>query len=237
MDRREYSEGDQVQPVEGVFEITRVEQQLKKPGLYDLYLNGQYAYTVHEDTLVAMRLLKGAMLDQADLQRLERLERMHKALDKAIRWIGRRPHSRREIERKLRQLEIEEDAIADVLDKLQEQRLVDDKRFAEQWAESRIISQKKGRRLVSHELRQKGVAREDVEAAMHAIDPQVEYEHAMQLGKKKWQQTKGEAAARRQKTAAYLLRRGFPAELVRKVIRELGTDEFDAESEDLYGSD
>lgn len=229
MGRREFTDDGQDRITEDVFEITRVEQQLKKPGRYDLYLNGQYTYTVHEDTLVAMRLLKGAMLDQADLQRLERLERMHEALDQAIRWIGRRPHSRQEIERKLRQLEYPEDAIAAALDKLQEQRLVDDRRFAEQWAESRIVSQKKGRRLVSYELRQKGVASEIVEAAMRAVDPQVEYEHAVQLGRKKWRQTKGEAAARRQKTAAYLLRRGFPADIVRKVMKKLVTDGSDAE--------
>jgi len=200
------------------YEITRVEQQVKKPGMFDIYLNGQFACTVHEDTLISMRLLKGRKLDRSELEQLEYEERVFEALFRAIRIIGRRPHSSSEVEHKLRQAEVEEDVIEAVMHKLRAEQLLDDRAFAEQWTENRMNAQKKGRNWVRYELQQKGIAKEHIEAAMRSVDRSVEYENALQLGRKKWHQTDGDLRNRKQKTAAYLMRRGFHMEIVRKVV-------------------
>jgi len=205
--------------------ITRVEHQITKMGTYDLYLNDQYAYTVHEDTLVALQLLKGAILERSDLVRIEREERLYEAFDRAIRWIGRRPHASQEIQHKLRQLEFEEDVIDGVMDRLRSRQLLDDRAFAEEWTEQRIYTQKKGRQWVKYELMQKGISSEDIDAALREVDPEAEYEGALQLGLKKWRQTQGDVRTRKHKTAAYLMRRGFPSDVVRKVVNSCESDE------------
>jgi len=206
------------------YEITRVEQQMKKPGLFDLYLNGQFACTVHEDTLIAMRLLKGRKLDRSELAELEFSERVFEALTRALRIIGRRPHASSEVEHKLRQAKVAEDVIEAVMHKLRSEQLLDDRSFAEQWTESRMNSQKKGRNWVRYELQQKGIAKEHIEAAMRIVDRSAEYDNALQLGKKKWRQTSGDLRTRKHKTAAYLMRRGYPSDVVRKVVSECASD-------------
>lgn len=215
-----------------LFEVTRVESLLKHPGKYDIYLNGQFAYTVHEDTLIAMKLLKGTKLDHADLARLEQEERVNEAFNRAIRWIGRRPYASQEIERKLLQAGWEEETATAVVEKLKQQQLIDDRSFAEQWTDNRIRVQRKGRHLVRHELMQKGVAKADIEAVVNAIDPDAELESALHLGQKKWRQTSGDVRSRKQKTTAYLMRRGFPSDIVREVIRQYSDHDSSSEDED-----
>ena len=207
------------------YEITRVEQQVKKPGMFDIYLNGQLAFTVHEDTLVTMRLLKGRKLDRSELAQLAFEERVSEALAKAIRVIGRRAHSAAELMHKLRQAGVEEDVIEAVMRKLRSEQLVDDRSFAEQWTESRMNSRKKGRNWVRYELEQKGIAKEHIEAALRSVDWSVEYDNALQLARKKWQKTEGDLRARRHKTAAYLMRRGYPSDIVRKAINECASEQ------------
>ena len=78
-------------------------------------LNGEFAYTVHEDTLVTMQLLKGRKLDAADLTGLNRKKASMK------RWTGRsagaagRPHTEQEIVHKLRRAGFEQEAVIEAV--------------------------------------------------------------------------------------------------------------------------
>jgi len=205
--------------------VTRVERRSTNPATYDIYLNDRFACTVHEETLIALKLLKGNVLEREDLARIEREERICDAYNRAIRWLGRRPHAGREIERKLLKLGVEEETAGIVLDRLRRERLLDDQAYAEQLTDYRIRTQKKGRRWVRYELTQKGLAAEHIEAALRSIDPALEYEQALQLGRKKWSQTSGNMNARKRKTADYLMRRGFPAHIAAKVVRSCASGE------------
>lgn len=204
---------------DGQLVITRVERQKGKRNVYDIYLNEQYAVTVHQHTLVSFQLLKGKHLEHGELERIRQEDRICEAYERAVRWIGRRPHAGKEIGQKLRQYEFDEDIITEVTSRLQNQGLLDDRSFAEEWIGHRVHSQKKGRRWAIAELKQKGVSAAHIEEAMKAIDPEVEYENALQLARKKWKQTSGDRRTRMHKTAAYLVRRGFPSDLVRKVVQ------------------
>ena len=216
--------GKGIEPGEGMYVITRVEQQIKNPNKYDPYINDEYALTVHEDTLVSLKLLKGTHLTVNDLSAIKREEHVREIQDKAMRWLARRAYAKQEIIRKLRWQEIEESTIDIVIRRLVELKLIDDRLFAEQWAQQRIVQQAKGRHLVRHELMQKGVPRADIEAALAQFNEEDEYEQAMQLARKKWLRTKGEPLAKKHKTAAYLMRRGFSAEIAKKAVSNFVDD-------------
>ncbi|GIP36889.1 regulatory protein RecX [Paenibacillus sp. J31TS4] len=202
--------------------VTLVEQQKRNKHRFNIHLNGTYAFSVHEDLLLKHRLFKGAEVEEEGLQAILVEDEKHRAYLEAIRMIGRRPHTGKELREKLKQKGYEEGVISVTIDKLTEQRYVDDRQFASFWTENRIHLQKKGRRWVQQELAQRGVSKEEIQEALSDIDPEMEYGHALELGQKKWKQTKGEARERRNKTGAFLLRRGYPMEIVSRVLRELG---------------
>mgnify|MGYP001160719531 FL=1 len=214
--------------------VTAVERRRNEQHRYDIYLNGEYALTVHEDVLVEHRLVKGAAIDRKRYAEIVRDEQKHRSWSDAMRYVGRKPRTEQEVRRYLRRRGYEPSLVEQAIERLRQRRYVDDEQFAAEWSERRILSHKKGRRWVQAELSQKGVDKTIIMRALEQIDPEDELEAAAELGRKKWWQASGELADKRRKTAAFLLRRGFAGSLVREAVRrieraERETSESDAE--------
>jgi len=78
-------------------------------------------------------------------------------LEIAARFLGTRPRSRWEVERRLRRARASDPTIQGTLDHLASLGLVDDLAFAHWWVEQRDRHAPRGRRLVEAELRQHGI--------------------------------------------------------------------------------
>ncbi|UJF35408.1 regulatory protein RecX [Paenibacillus hexagrammi] len=204
------------------FIITSIEKQKRSKSRYNIFVNDEYAFSVHEDIMIKHRLMKGEIIHPEHTQTILEDEERNKAYLKALGMIGRRPHSAVEIKRKLKESGFEEVIITWACERLQEQNYVNDEQFAKMWSEHRIYSQKKGRNWVKQELQQKGVQKEIVQEAIQAIDPEEEYHGAYKLGHNKWKLTSGSLLDKKRKTAAFLLRRGYTHSIVNKVLSEVG---------------
>jgi regulatory protein len=85
------------------------------------------------------------------------------SLEVAARFLGTRPRSRWEVERRLRRARASDPVIENTLDHLAKLGLVDDVAFGRWWVEQRDRHAPRGRRLVEAELRQHGVGRDVIE--------------------------------------------------------------------------
>ena len=114
------------------------------------------------------------------------------------------------------------DDVADtVLDRFTDVGLIDDAAFARAWVESRHYSRGLSGRALGAELRRRGVGNEEIRDAVAALDPGAEAETARLLVERKLASTKGQPAqARTRKLAGLLARKGYPAGLAFRVIRE-----------------
>jgi regulatory protein len=164
------------------------------------------------------------------------------AIEVAVRFLGTRPRTRWEVERRLRRAGVEESQIAATVERLTELGYLDDAAFARWWAEQRDRHNPRGRRMVEAELRQRGVPREVIEAFRDEHDdPERVPEDAGLPGDEA--QRAVEALARHlrgrplpseskavQRVGMYLMRRGFDADVVRATLRAAasGTDADDA---------
>ena len=145
------------------------------------------------------------------------------AYARALGRLARRDHSGEELRRALRRAGYEEAEVDRALARLTAERYLDDAGFAARFARSRIARQGLGRHRVRQGLRARGVARATAEAGLQEALAEVsEAETLEALARRYWRQHKDEAAPRRvQKLWAFLLRRGFPAELVGARLRAL----------------
>jgi len=200
--------------------VTMVEQQKRSKRRYNIYVDDEYAFAVHEDIMLKHQLLKGAIIDAAKIVEVTHAEERHAAYLRALRLLGRRPHARKELERKLKEAECESAAIEHALDKLAGEGYVDDDSFAKQFAEHRVNFSRKGRLFIRQELKQKGVGKDAIAQAMDELDSEAEYEAALVLACRKWNGTRGEKLDKKRKTMAFLLRRGFPQSIVQRALRE-----------------
>ncbi|MNO89338.1 Regulatory protein RecX [compost metagenome] len=217
-----------------LLEITKVERQKKSDHRYIIYF-GAYNMTVHEDVMIKYRMITGNSFMKADLEEIVVADERQRAYVEGLRYLERKPRTAMEMTRRLRQKEIGETIIAEVVQRLQQERFLDDPLYAKQWAEQRITNQRKGKMWIRQELREKGIDKSLISEALENISPEQELESALQTGRKKWNLIRGEAADKRRKTGAFLMRRGFSGDTVRQVINTLlEEDNYEGEDEEFY---
>ena len=157
------------------------------------------------------------------------------AMEIAVRFLGTRPRTRWELERRLRRAATQADVIAATLDRLAAMGYVDDTAFARWWAEQRDRHAPRGRRMVEAELRQHGVPRDVLEElrgselAEPALDgeilPGTEGDRAqVALDRHLRGRPMPSDQQARQRIGAFLMRRGFDPETVRATIRRASAE-------------
>ncbi|NDE72008.1 MAG: regulatory protein RecX [Actinobacteria bacterium] len=141
----------------------------------------------------------------------------------ALIALGRRAKSRGELFTLLKKRGTPEDIANAVLFRLQEQGFVNDRDFARYWVESRQRTKKVSRRIISSELRAKGITDEIIDEAMSEISDDDEFAIAMEFASKKVR-----SLSRLENSIAYrrlhgaLSRRGFSGSVTSRVLAELG---------------
>jgi regulatory protein len=161
-------------------------------------------------------------------------ERDGQCLDAALRFLANRPRSEREIRRRLTEKGYEPGRIDNVLGRLADWKLVDDRAFAEYWLENRLLHRPKGARALRAELFQKGVGRDVIDQAL--TGERDEADDAYRAVQKLAQRFRvADQREFRQRLGQYLLRRGFDWEAIESATTRLwaerGGDPGDVEPE------
>lgn len=165
-------------------------------------------------------LRQGDMLDLEEYDRWLLLHQYRPALDYAVSLLAQRAHATGEIEQKLLRLGYRPQTVEMVLYKLTSNNLMDDGDFARQWAASRM-RRSMGKTRIAQELRRKGIAREDAEAALDDLDGDDMLQNAAALARKGLAKAKEGEDPRKtaQRVMAQLARRGYSYQQSREAIR------------------
>ncbi len=144
------------------------------------------------------------------------------ARDKALDLLARRPHFRRELERKLSSRGYEAADVAAALDQLTSERLIDDASTAADFVDVKLRRGGVGARKLSADLAGRGVASATVAEAVKQLSPEEEFEQA-RAAAQRWLRTRALADDRdRAALGRFLERRGFPSQIVYRILRESG---------------
>lgn len=145
-----------------------------------------------------------------------------RAREVCLRLLTLAPRTRAQLATALRKRGIPDDAAGEVLGRFEDVGLIDDAAFARAWVESRHYSRGLAGRALSAELKQRGVAAERIRAAIdEQLGPGAEVGAARRLVEAKLESTRGLPPERRaRRLAGMLARKGYPAGLSYRVIRE-----------------
>ena len=94
---------------------------------------------------------------------------LRQALGRALNLISYRQRTERELRERLSD-RFEPDVIDSAVERLKEQRLVDDEEFARAWSDSRTRNSPRSARVLVREMTDKGVARSIADAAVRDLD-------------------------------------------------------------------
>lgn len=138
-----------------------------------------------------------------------------------LRLLTSAPRTRAQLADALKRRGVPADAAERVLGRFGEVGLIDDAMFATSWVESRHYGRRLGRRALAAELGQRGVAREDIEAAVEKLSVETERATALALVEGKIASTAGQPyQARVRKLVGMLARKGYSASLAYSVVSE-----------------
>lgn len=165
-------------------------------------------------------LTEGTEVDRESFLSYIRIHQYPPALDRAVRMLAERSCSRREIERKLTLARFDPDVTDLVLFKLESENLLNDRDFAMQWVHSR--SRKYGASRIRQELRTKGIDEETASEILGDLSEEDQLRQAVVLAVKKIRslQSSCEEKKWKQRTTAFLVRRGYSWDLAQKAFEE-----------------
>ena len=197
--------------------ITALKIQKRNPRRVNVYLDGEFAFGLERVAAVWLKI--DQELSDEKIVQLQGDDEGEKAYQQALKLLSYRPRSEAEIRKKLTQRGLAESMIAEVLERLRRSGLVDDSRFARDWAENRSEFRPRSRRALTIEMRQRGVDDEAIVQAVAGLDDDhlayqaaVKYSH--RLAGLEWQDF-------RQKMIGFLGRRGFTYQVAAPVVRRV----------------
>lgn len=216
------------QPFPGTISAIVAQQRPKKHlgPRANVFVDDKFSFALSLDLVFKHGLKPGLALDAAQLGALLREDGEAKAFVTATNFLGFRARSRNEIRQRLQRDEWSEEVIARVIERLAELKLLDDAQFAAEWVGARERSKPRGARLLSQELRQKGVSKEEIAAALP--DAEAEVQNALAaLQKLERKLAPYEGRERERKAIEWLARRGFGFSCAKEALRR----EAEAEAE------
>ena len=176
------------------------------------------------EALELLSLQLGAELAPAVLDRLRELADVEAAERAALRALARRAHARLDLQRRLVKKQHPPAAVEAALERLTIRGLLDDRRFAEQYAALRATRGKGPTRLL-RDLQAQGVERRTAEHAVRraleeeGIDPALE---ARAVAAKRARQLAGlPVPVRKRRLLAFLVRRGYTGMQLKELVEEL----------------
>jgi len=198
--------------------ITALAVQKRNPRRVNVYLDGAYAFPLDLKVAMAAGLKRGQVLSDEEIANLTAADDLEKAYERALHFLSYRPRSTAEVRRYLTGKKISPEVAEKVIARLTASGLLDDAAFARFWAENRAAFSPRSRRLLSQELRQKGIDA----AHIAAVLPQDEAEGARQAARRKARTiSRLDFQTFRQRMLGYLQRRGYDYELAQQVTQEI----------------
>lgn len=195
--------------------ITALSAQKKNPNRLNVEVEGEFAFGV--DRLVGAWLQVGQELSDEKIREIVARDTAESAYLSALRFLSYRLRSKQEILDRLLQKGYTTDQIDQVIARLEEERMVDDQRFASSWAESRQVFRPRSKKWIARELQMKGIQPPQIDKALSGIGSDTQLAlSAAQKASRRWKNDTYETF--RQHCAAFLSRRGFSYESIREVL-------------------
>jgi len=208
--------------------ITALKIQKRNPGRVNVYLDDEFAFGLAK--IVAVWLKIGQELDEAKIAKLKAEDEAEVVYQKALHFLSFRPRSEGEVRQRLLKQKYDETVIEATIVRLKEKKFLGDQEFASLWIENRSTFRPRSQRLLSMELRKKGVSEEVISSALEEAEEDEVL--AYQAAERYAHRLKGlEWLDFRKKLLGYLGRRGFFYGTAAPVVRRVWT-EFNSEDDE-----
>lgn len=202
--------------------ITKIEVQKKNKERYSIYLNDQYAFGVQEATLIKFALFKGSQLSPEQIKEIEHEDYLQRAYSLSLRYLTHQMRTEKEVRQKLVKNEISPAAIEATIQRLKEQKYIDDQFYADSFTRTSANLSRKGPKLVERELKNKGVLQSEIQQALEEYSPQEQIANGQEIAQKYLNRLANVSPREaKQKVIQFLMQKGYAKEIYEQIIPNL----------------
>lgn len=192
-----------------------------------IYIDGEYLLTVDEIFWFSCGLVSGDEINEEELTAFEEAAGSRRAFNSALNSLDYRDHSEKEIRAKLLRKH-DADYVDEAVEKLIELDLVNDERYAENYARELFERKKFGKMRIKSELRAKGISADIANAAVEELFEEEEPDNVQRIvdiiGKRYYNRMNNEVG--RKKVFSALQRMGYSFSDIREAMSEFSDDEY-----------
>lgn len=205
--------------------VTSLEASGRRSGRYDVLVDGERVATVGAECVGRLGLRVGLPAEEKLVAELRRESAFTSTLDRAMNVLAFRARSVRELRRALVRKGEPEAQVDAAIERLTGMGLLNDLDFARQFARSKLTGAGYGVWRIRAELGKRGVARpvadEAIEEVVSELDPG-EPAAVDRIARKKLESMADlDPAVRRRRLYAFLARRGYPPDEIRRATTSL----------------
>ena len=196
--------------------VTRTEAVTKSK--YKVYIDGQFAFVLYKGELSRYHMNEGSEVSRELFDQVKKEVVLKRARLRALHLLNDMGRTESQLRTKLTRDGYTEDIVEDALAYVKSFGYVDDSMYARDFIDSRKTH--KSRKEIYMQLLQKGIEKEEIESAMEECYEKEDSVAAIQklLEKKKYDPDHA-TDAQKQKIMAYLVRKGFNYEDIRRSIQ------------------
>ena len=208
--------------------VTSLKAQKRNHQRINVYLDGEFAFGLSR--FVAAWLQVGQELSEEKITELIKQDEFESAYQRTLKFISYRMRSVSEVQSYLHQNGIDDSTIAGVVERLQQNGLLDDANFAKMWIDNRSEFRPRSRRMLKVELTHKGIPAELISQTLQnaSEDEEMVYIAARKQARKykniEWQ-------IFQKRLSSYLARRGFSYSLIKPTVKKVWKEQ---QSENIY---
>lgn len=180
-----------------------------------VFLDGDFAFVLYNGELGRYGIEEGCLLTEAAHRRVMSEAILPRAREKAVLLLKASGRTEKELRLRLKRAWFPEEAVEDTVAFLKEYHYLDDEAYVRNYLE--LYGNRKSRAEIIFTLQQKGADRELIRELCAELEPDEESQIRALLAKRRYDAA-GASLPEKRRMAAYLSRRGYAAETIRRAL-------------------
>ena len=202
--------------------ITDIRIEDEQPSRCAIFMDGNFFALVEISLVTKFGLRMGLEIEEIVIQKLIAADEVVRARNHALDLLLSESYSKGQMMEVLEKRGFGQPAINETLKNLEQRGHIRDEKYAKNWVAGRRRSKPGGRKMLTHELIDKGIDKSTVDRVVGQINDEDEQQLALHVAQRqahRYRSLPRHVAQRR--LHGFLLRRGFDYDTIRRTIKQI----------------
>ena len=190
----------------------------KKNGKYQLLLENNETIDTYQNVILKNNLLYKNKLDEQVYEQILEDNQYEDVYNKCIKYITMRLRSQYEIEKYLKNKNLDDNLITTIVEKLKKGKLIDDEKFAVAFVHDKFKFTTMGPHRIKQQLKQHQIDYNIIDNAINGINKNDIYEKIQKLIQKQYQSVKNKNLYLKSKIYNKILNLGYDSQIILEVL-------------------